>query len=224
MRALVVEDEKEMARILATELDAQGFSVDAVASLSAAKTALLLGRYALILLDRRLADGDGLSLLPGIRSRQADASIIVLSALGDAVERVVGLDAGADDYVGKPFHADELRARIRAVMRRPAQLGHLTPVRCGNLCYDAGSRDITVQGQPMVLRRREAALLGALMRRARRVVRRETLIEEVYGFDEEPTSNSLEAHVSRLRSKLQEMEAGVVLQPVRGVGYLIDER
>lgn len=224
MRALVVEDEKEMGRILATELDAQGFSVDAVPSLSAARTALLLGRYALVLLDRRLADGDGLLLVPGIRSRQPDASIIVLSALGDAGERVAGLDAGADDYLGKPFHVDELRARIRAVMRRPAQSGHLAPVRCGNLCYDAGSRDITVQGQRVVLRRREAALLGALMRRARRVVRRETLIEEVYGFDEEPTSNSLEAHVSRLRSKLQEIEAGVILQPVRGVGYLIDER
>ncbi|WP_141589235.1 MULTISPECIES: response regulator transcription factor [unclassified Myxococcus] len=223
MRALLVEDEPELARLVANEATSQGFSVDAVASVTEARSAIHLGAYAIVLLDRRLPDGDGLCLIPELRAMQPEAGVLVISAMGDVPERVAGLDAGADDYMEKPFHADELRARIRSVLRRPAQARQLQPVRCGAIEYDLGSRQMTVQGRPLLLRRREASLLAALMRRARRVVQRDTLIKEVYGFDEEPSANTLEAHISRLRRRLEDCGAGVVLHPVRGVGYLIDE-
>lgn len=224
MRALLVEDEPELARLVAAEAASLGFSVDAVASVGAARIAICIGSYALVLLDRRLPDGDALRLIPEIRARQPETGVLVISALGDVPDRVAGLDAGADDYIGKPFHADELRARMRSVLRRPAQARQLQPVSCGGIEYDIGSRQITVHGKPLLLRRREASLLGALMRRAHRVVQRETLIREVYGFDEEPSANTLEAHVSRLRRRLEDCGAGVVVHPVRGIGYLIDDR
>ncbi|BDU18118.1 response regulator transcription factor [Lysobacter auxotrophicus] len=224
MRALLVEDEPELAMLVSRELEAQGLSVDAVPSLTAASGALLVGTYAILLLDRRLPDGDGLRLVPLIRAKQPECSVLVISALGDVAQRVAGLDAGADDYIGKPFHVDELRARVRALLRRPARLQKLAPVRCGALEFDLTSRQFSVSGTPFILRRREAALLAALMRRARRVVQRDTLIREVYGFDEEPSQNTLEAHISRLRKKLDSNLAGVVVHPVRGVGYFIDDR
>ena len=224
MRALLVEDEPELARLVSRELESQGLSVDAVSSLAEAGGALLVGSYALVLLDRRLPDGDGLRLVPEIRARQAECAVLVISALADVPQRVAGLDAGADDYIGKPFHVDELHARVRALLRRPVQLQQLAPVRCGALEFDLASRQFSISGTPLILRRREASLLAALMRRARRVVQRDTLIREVYGFDEEPSRNTLEAHLSRLRKKLDSCHAGVVVHPVRGVGYFVDER
>jgi DNA-binding response OmpR family regulator len=224
MRALLVEDESELAGLIGREVQSQGLSVDVVPTMAEARAALLVGTWAIVLLDRRLPDGDGLRVIPEIRTRHPEAAVLVISALGDVPDRVTGLDAGADDYLGKPFHTDELRARLRALLRRPAQARQLVPVRCGALEFDLGSRQFSIDGAPLVLRRREAALLAALMRRARRVVQRDTLIREVYGFDEEPSQNTLEAHISRLRKRLEERGAGVVLHPVRGVGYLIDQK
>jgi DNA-binding response OmpR family regulator len=224
MRALLIEDEPELARLVSKEIAAQGVSVDAVPSMAEASAALCVGAYAIVLLDRRLPDGDGLRLLPQIRASQSECAVLVISALGDVPQRVAGLDAGADDYIGKPFHADELRARVRALLRRPAQARQLAPVRCGALEFDLGTRQFSVGEAPLILRRREASLLASLMRRARRVVQRDTLIREVYGFEEEPSQNTLEAHISRLRKKLDACNAGVTVHPVRGVGYFIDER
>jgi two-component system OmpR family response regulator len=221
MRALVVEDEPELADLIAAEVGSEGFAVDTVASAAGARAALHDGLYALVVLDRRLPDGDGIALVPTVRSKQSEAAVLVVSAMGDVPDRVAGLDAGADDYMAKPFHADELRARIRASIRRPSA-GRLPPVRCGALEYDQATRQVAVAGQPMLLRRREAALLGALMRRARRVVQRETLLREVYGYGDEPSANTFEAHMSRLRRRLDEAGAGVVLHAVRGIGYMID--
>jgi DNA-binding response OmpR family regulator len=223
MRALVVEDEPEMAALLEGELSRQGFAVDSTPSLDAAAAALRLGAFALVLLDRRLADGDGLHLMREIRTRQANAAVIVLSALADAGDRVAGLDAGADDYLAKPFDSDELRARISAALRRTRNEQHALVLRCGHVSFEGETRSFAVHGVPTLLRRREAALLEALIRRARRVVPREVLTTEVYSFDDEPSSNTLDAHISRLRRRLQRLDAGVVIHPVRGVGYLLDE-
>lgn len=224
MRALLVEDEPEMAALLARELAREGFAVDRAVAVEEASAALRLGSYALVLLDRRLGDGDGLSLVAEVHGTQPGAGIIVLSALGAVPDRVAGLDAGADDYLAKPFDMDELRARIRAALRRGRPAAGMPPLRCGGLEYRAEGREFLVRGEPLLLRRRELALLEALVARARRVVRRDALVAQVYAFDEEPSENTLEAHLSRLRRRLEAVGAGVTIRPVRGVGYILDDR
>lgn len=145
----------------------------------------------------------------------------MLTALDQIADKVRGLDAGADDYLTKPVDMDELSARIRAALRRPGA-EPLPSVRCGAIAFDPGSREVTISGAPFPLKRRELAVLECLMLRARRVVQRQTLLDQLYGFDDEIQSNTLDAHVSRLRARLLDAGAGVVIHPVRGVGYLLD--
>ena len=220
MRILLVEDEPEMSRLVARNVRGAGFMVDRVGSIAEAEAALSLGRHALVLLDRRLPDGDGLALLRSVRTTRPGTPVIVLTALDEVRDKVFGLDAGADDYLAKPFDGAELLARVRAALRRRG--GEPPPVmRCGDLRFDPATREIAVAGRNLVLGRRELALLEALIRRAGRVVQRVTLLEEVYGFEDEIQSNALDAHVSRLRSRLA--PARVAIHPVRGVGYMLDE-
>lgn len=224
MRVLLAEDEPEMARLLADALGRERLTVDSVGSLEEARTALALAEYRLLVLDRRLEDGDGLELVRELRARPTRPAVLVLSALDGPAERVAGLDAGADDYLGKPFDPDELRARVRAALRRGGAGSDSVSITCGRLTYEPFTREVSVAGSPLRLRRREAALLGALMERVRRVVQRRTLVNAVYAFDEEPNSNTLDAHVSRLRRRLEGLDAGVVIHPVRGVGYVLDAK
>ncbi|GGE49935.1 DNA-binding response regulator [Niveispirillum cyanobacteriorum] len=224
MRALVVEDEPEMAALLARELTNAGFAVDRAIAVEEASALLRLATYTLVILDRRLPDGDGLTLLPEITGTQSQAGTIVLSALGAVPDLVSGLDAGADDYLAKPFDIDELRARIRAAIRRNRPTAQQPPIKCGQLEYRAAAREFTVRGELLVLRRREMALLELLISRARRVVRRDVLVGQVYALDDEPSDNTLDAHVSRLRRRLETVDAGVSIRPVRGIGYIMDDR
>lgn len=221
MRVLLVEDEPDMAKLISEGVGADGLVVDTVGSIDEADAAIAIARYALVLLDRRLPDGDGLVLLRRMRTTQPGVPVIVLTALDGTADKIHGLDEGADDYLTKPFDADELRARIRAALRRPG--GEFAPpVACGRLQFDSGRREVTVSGHVVVLRRRELALLGALVRRVGRVVQRVDLMDEVYGFDEDVTSNTLDSHVSRLRARLAALDARVVIHPIRGVGYMLD--
>jgi DNA-binding response OmpR family regulator len=182
---------------------------------------VLGAEYRLILLDRRLPDGDGLSLLPVLRTRPAAPPAIVLTALDDIPDRVAGLDAGAEDYLIKPFSFDELLARIRVLLRRLPGAAAAPQVTVGALQYDLVAREPKVGGTALALPRRELAILDALVRRAGRVVMREHLEAQVYGFDDDINSNALEAHISRLRKRLADAGARVVLHGVRGVGYML---
>lgn len=221
MRILLVEDEPELGTALASRLANDGFIVDHFTTLRTAVEAVLGAEYRAVLLDRRLPDGDGLSLLPILRTRPSRPPVIVLSALDDIPDRVAGLEAGAEDYLIKPFAFEELVARLRVMLRRSGSSDAVPCISVGRLEYDLGSRETKVAGRPLPLPRRELAILDALARRAGRVVMREHLQDQVYGFDDDISSNALEAHVSRLRKRLADAGAGVVLHGVRGVGYML---
>jgi DNA-binding response OmpR family regulator len=221
MRILVVEDDAAIAAGLSGRLAADGFTVDVAPTLGEAVEAVLGARYRAVLLDRRLPDGDGLALLPVLRTRKPCPPVLLVTALDDVPDRVAGLEAGADDYLVKPFAYDELRARLLTRIRRSPAEAPSPPLRIGRLTFDLNERQAWVNDQALQLPRRELAILDSLVRRAGRVVMREHLEAEVYGYDDEIQSNALESHVSRLRRRLQDADAGVLLHGVRGVGYML---
>jgi DNA-binding response OmpR family regulator len=220
MRILLVEDEAEMAGALASALKRYDMIVDHVPTLAEAEEAISADVHAAVLLDRQLPDGDGLALIPKLRARADGVPIIVLTARGELADRVAGLDSGADDYVAKPFAVEELLARLRAVLRRPAGL-QPDILHAGRLAFDFGHREASIDGAPLELPRRELLVLEALVRRMGRTVLRSALEEAVYSFDDEIQSNALDTHVSRLRRKLAEADAHVEIHGIRGVGYLL---
>ncbi|MFS8050748.1 response regulator transcription factor [Rhizobium sp. BR 314] len=222
MRVLLVEDEKPMAAVLRSGLVRQGMVVDDVATLLDAEAALYDGVYDAVVLDRRLPDGDGLSLVKSLRARGDTVPVLVLTAKGDLLDRIAGLDSGADDYLGKPFSFEEFLARLRAILRRPANL-QPDIVRLGRLSFDFAHLEAHVEAVPLRMPRRELLVLEALMRRMGRMVLRETLMEAVFGMNDEIESNALDTHISRLRRKLADAHAGVAISGIRGVGYLISE-
>jgi DNA-binding response OmpR family regulator len=222
MRILVVEDEPELAKILVQALVDRNMVADAVANCSDAECSLQADCYDAVILDRRLPDGDGLSILRSWRKKGSSLPVLVLTAHGDLPERVAGLDSGADDYLSKPFAMDELMARLRAILRRG---GDVRPdiVRLGQLSFDFSSRQAQVGGSILKMPRRELLVLEALIRRKGRMVQRPALMEAVFGMNDDVAANALDTHVSRVRRKLAAAEAGVTLNGVRGVGYLLRE-
>jgi DNA-binding response OmpR family regulator len=222
MRILLVEDEIEFADTVRGALERERFVVDHVDRLTLAREAARSVSYDLVLLDRTLPDGDGLSLVAALRAGNPGLPIIVLSARGELLDRVVGLDEGADDYLVKPFALEEMFARMRAVSRRPADLG-AEEIMVGALVFDVANDEATVEGVRLDLARRELRVLAALVKRRGRTVLRESLERAVYGFDDEVQSNTLDSHISRLRRKLTEAGARIEIHAIRGVGYLLRE-
>lgn len=220
MRLLLVEDNARLASLIREGLDRQGFAVDWCETVDGAEHALRINDYDLMLLDLGLPDGEGLDLVRSLRRRQDMMPILVLTARGGLDDRVMGLDAGADDYLVKPFQIPELAARCRALLRRPgASLGtHLT---VGNVILDSAERFVTVGGTPVDATPREVDLLECLLRRAGHVVAKPALEGALYSMDAEVTPNALEACVSRLRKRLTSAAADVQIRTVHGVGYAL---
>ncbi|MGO7035772.1 response regulator transcription factor [Rhizobium ruizarguesonis] len=219
MRILLIEDEPQMAVALRGALTRHDMVMDHVSTLCDAELVIGDGAYDAVLLDRQLPDGDGLELIPKIRKKGLTLPIIVITAKGEVPDRITGLETGADDYLAKPFVFDELLARLRAVMRRSETLRPAL-ISVGRLLFDPTYCDIIVSGQRLEMPRREALVLECLVRRAGRMVPRP---EAVFGFDDEIQSNALDSHISRLRRKLAASHAGVVINVIRGVGYLLRE-
>lgn len=220
MRLLYLEDECTLARLVGRALERAGFVVDLASSAVAARTALRDVPYDLMILDRSVPDGDGLEVMRTARRAGSMVPVILATAQDKVAARVEALDAGADDYVVKPFATAELLARIRAVLRRPALLAEQS-YRAGNVTVGAADRSITVGGMPVVLSRREAVLLEKLVRRAGQVVTRMHIQSALFGFDEDASGNALEASICRLRKWLAMVGADRQVHTVRGVGYIL---
>jgi two-component system, OmpR family, response regulator len=220
MRSLVIEDEPEIGAYLARLLGQLSGIVDVVISVSDARQALANFKYDLAIADRMLPDGDALDIVTAL-SQLPDRPAIIMLTAKDAKEDVIeGLNGGADDYLGKPFEPQEFIARVRAVLRRPRLLA--PPVlSLGNVELHVGTNEATVANNKVLLRRREALILEALLMRRDRVIARDALIEAIYGFDDEIESNTLEAQVSRLRKKLAELGGNIEIRSMRGIGYIL---
>jgi DNA-binding response OmpR family regulator len=214
MRILIVEDDAGVAQGLAALLRAEGYACDVCATLGCAEAALAVESFDAVLLDLGLPDGDGLVGLQRWRADGRTTPVLVLTARDALPQRVVGLDAGADDYLVKPFAPEELLARLRVALRRGA--GQAQPLwRIGPLVLDPAARTVSLHGRPVPLRAKEYALLWALLRARGHVVSRERLQHALYGFDELVDSNALEVHIHHLRRKL----GSEWIETVRGVGY-----
>ncbi|MHC2255287.1 DNA-binding response OmpR family regulator [Bradyrhizobium embrapense] len=222
MRVLLVEDQPDMVAALRAALARHDMLVDHAPDLLEAEAIAAAGSYDAIVLDRQLPDGDGLSLIPKLRASGNTVPVLVLTARGELADRISGLDSGADDYLGKPFAFEELLARLRALLRRPANVQQ-DAARIGRLSFDFAHREASVDGRPLEMPRRERLVLETLVHRMGRMVQRSALMEAVYGLDDDVQPNALDTHVSRLRRRLAEADAGVTINGVRGLGYVLRE-
>ena len=216
MRLLLVEDDSMIGEAVQDLLRAEHYAVDWVRDGDLAETALRTQAYDLVLLDLGLPRRDGLEVLRSLRARKNRTPVLVATARDGVAQRIAGLDAGADDYVLKPYDLDELLARIRALLRRAA--GRAEPVyEHQGVAMDPASREATVQGVPVPLSAREWAVLEALLARPGSVLSRAQLEEKLYGWGDEINSNAVEVYIHGLRKKLG---AETILN-VRGVGYMV---
>ena len=216
MRLLLVEDDPMIGEAVQDLLRAEHYAVDWARDGDAADTALRAQAYDLVLLDLGLPRRDGLAVLRDLRTRKDRTPVLVATARDAVAQRIEGLDAGADDYVLKPYDLDELLARIRALLRRAA--GRAEPVyEHKSVCLNPATREATVQGAPVVLSAREWAVLEPLIARPGMVLSRQQLEDKLYGWGDEVSSNAVEVYIHGLRKKL----GADVLLNIRGVGYLV---
>jgi len=223
MRLLIVEDEARIAELVRNGLTRAGFTVDTAANAADARAALEVGSYDAAILDLGLPDGDGLDVLAEARRAGQTIPFLLLTARDTVDDRVLGLNAGAADYLIKPFAMDELVARTKALLRRPGLALGVT-MEAGNIAFDSVGREVRVAGRPLPLPRRELDVLEHLVRRVGRVVPKAVLEDRLYGQDEELESNAIPVHVSHLRRKLIGAGATLEIHTIRGVGYLLEEK
>jgi len=213
MRILLVEDDATLGSAVRDYLTRESYAVDLVSRLAAAR-ACLPGSYSVVVLDLGLPDGDGLALLPALRKQDDPPAVLILTARDRLSDRVRGLDAGADDYLVKPFDLPELSARLRALVRRRARR-HSPRIELGALSIDPVSREVRLAGSVVELTAHEYALVVEFAEHPRQVLSRGQLESAIYTLDDDVLSNVVEVYVSRLRRKFGRR----AIRTVRGVGY-----
>ncbi len=219
MRILLVEDDAMLADAVARALTQSAHAVDVVNTGPDADRALLAAEYDVVVLDIGLPQLDGLEVLKRLRARRSTVPVLVMTVRDTLEERIAGLDLGADDYITKPFHLSEFEARVRALIRRAHSAG--PDLVHGLLRLDTAGRRLFCDGQPMDLSARELAVLELLLLRAGKVVTKQQMIDNLYGWEEVSSSNAVEVFIYRLRKKLE--SSGVDIRTIRGMGYLIEK-
>ena len=220
MRLLVIEDERDLCEDIAKKLRLSGYEVDTCVDGEAALELLAVERYDLVLLDLNLPKVDGMTVLRTLREHDQETGVLILSAHSEISDKVDGLDAGANDYLSKPFHLEELEARVRSLTRRRFVQQDVC-LRCGGLMFDTRSRTSTAARQTLSLTRKESGILEYLLLNRGRPVSQEELIEHVWDSSVDSFSNSIRVHISMLRKKLR---AALGYDPIRnkiGQGYEI---
>ena len=219
MKILIVEDEPKTGEYLRQGLSEAGFVADLAQNGSDGLHLALQGEYDLVILDVMLPGLDGWQVLQSLRNRGLQMPVLFLTARDQVEDRVKGLELGADDYLVKPFDVDELKARLRALLRRSFNRPQ-PALEYDGITLDPANQSVTWQGQPVNLQRKEFILLHELIAQPGRVLTRDKLQQALYGWGEEVESNAIEVHIHHLRKKF----APELIRTVRGVGYLVDKR
>ncbi|QXZ11968.1 response regulator [Pseudomonas sp. AO-1] len=217
MRLLLVEDDRALGQGIRVALGSEGYTLDWLQDGASALHALRSESFDLLLLDLGLPRLDGLALLQRLRGDQQDLPVLILTARDGTAERIAGLDAGADDYLIKPFDVDELKARIRALLRRSQRRAQPVLEHAG-VCLDPVTQQVTWRGTDVVVTPMEYQLLHQLLARPGKVVTRERLSRALYGWQDRVESNTLEVLIHNLRKKL----SSELIRTVRGVGYVVE--
>ena len=220
MRLLIVEDNEQLSDWLARLLRGEKYVVDCVADGEAAVEDVTLQNYDLVIVDLGLPGIGGIEVVRRLRAQQGSRPVLILTAEGALSRRVEGLNAGADDYMTKPFEVEELEARIRALIRRGARTLR-EELRFGPLVFDQNARQFSIDATPLALSPREHVILEALLRRAGSTVSKEALLECCYGFGDDVNLSAVEVIVHRLRRKLENRRIGIAT--LRGLGYVLRE-
>lgn len=220
MRILVVEDTPDVGEGVVECIEVMGHSVDWAHDGETGDDWLRGSKYELVVLDLMLPGLDGMTLLKGLRERRNDTPVLILTARSAIDDRIDTLDLGADDYLIKPFDFRELQARVRMLLRRHVG-DRSTELRCGRIVFDRSARAVRIEQTPVKLTRRELSLLEIFMARPSMIFSKAQLLDQLFGFNAEPTENSIEVMIARLRRKL--IGAGVEITTQRGVGYRIVE-
>lgn len=220
MRILVVEDEEKVASFIRKGLEQMSYTVDVAGTGEDALAMALTTRYDALVLDVMLPGRDGLSVVRELRSRGSDVPVLALTARGTLEDRIAGLDSGCDDYLPKPFAFEELLARLRALLRRGGT-SRMPRLEYAGVTLDPASRTVSRDSKPVELTNKEFALLELLMRRPGQVLTRTALLESVWGYDFDSTSNVLEVYMNFLRKKIDHGFPRKLLHTVRGVGYVL---
>jgi two-component system response regulator QseB len=219
MRLLLVEDEPALGEGLRLALRQEGYTVDWLQDGASAAHALLSEDFDLLVLDLGLPRLSGIQVLQQLRKSGSALPVLILTARDATEDRIAGLDAGADDYLIKPFDLDELKARLRALLRRSAGRAELRIEHAG-VSLDPSTQQVSYQGKAVPMTPKEYLLLHELLSQPGKVLTRERLAQSLYGWDEEAESNTLEVHIHHLRKKL----FNNLIRTVRGVGYLVEEQ
>jgi DNA-binding response OmpR family regulator len=219
MRVLFIEDNAKLGRATQKSLTQAGFAVDLFETPEDGWHAWQVSPYDVVILDIMLARQSGLDLLARVRAAGLSTPVLLLTALGSVGERVRGLDAGADDYLVKPFAIEELVARLRALRRRPFPLAD-TVIRLGDVVYDTASRELSVGNGRASLPRGESIVLEHFLRAPERVITKAQLGDSLHSLEQDYTDNSIQVHVHRVRRKLADLGAHVSIRALRGLGYM----
>ena len=217
MKILVVEDDALLLQGLILAMQSEGYACDGVTTARQAELSLQSGLYSLIVLDLGLPDEDGLHFLSRIRQQKCSLPVLILTARDTLDDRISGLDTGADDYLVKPFALEELNARIRALLRRHYNQGE-NEITVANIRLNTTRRQVWLDEQLLELTPKEFALLSRLMQKSGSPVHREILYNDIYNWDNEPSTNTLEVHIHNLRDKVGKSR----IRTVRGFGYLLE--
>lgn len=222
LKILLIEDDAQVADFIGQILEEQGYSVDVEHSGKQGQQKAIDKHYDLLIVDRMLPGLDGISIIKAVRQNKNKVPVLFLSALGDVEDRVVGLKAGGDDYLAKPFAPEELLARVEVLLRRK-EARPSTHLRVGALELDLLSQKVTRDGVKLNLQPREFRLLEYLMKHAGQIVTRTMLLENVWEYHFDPQTNVIDVHVSRLRQKIDKDFDRPLLTTIRGSGYMLSD-
>ncbi len=222
MRILLVEDDRELCDAIQTQLEQAGYQTDACGQGKEAFYYASEYPYDVIILDRMLPQMDGLSILSGLRRMNISTPVIITTALDGVSDRIDGLDAGADDYLVKPYAIGELLARIRALTRRPVEFRQSQLITCRNVTLDEDKRELSGPGGTVQLSKREAALIVYFLRSPGQILTRDLLLSYVWGPNSDVEDGNLDNYIYFLRRRLKSIQAGIQIKTVHGLGYRLE--